>query len=244
MTDIENIKIFYNEAFIAFNGNNKIPEIEAEFYPYIGINHTIRVRDGKVFVRIAEMFAGAPADVQKALAYILVAKLLRKKISPQISDFYRKFVQSPQIHDMAMKNKRAKGRKIITTAAGEVYNLDKIFAELNETYFQNSIPKPVLTWSRQKTFRILGHHDSTHKTIVVSKSLDNKKVPPFVVEFVVFHEMLHVFHPTIYKNNRRYNHTRQFRADEKKFARFEKAEDWIERNVKNLKRNARNKSDK
>ncbi|MFN2392949.1 MAG: SprT-like domain-containing protein, partial [Pyrinomonadaceae bacterium] len=123
----------------------------------------------------------------------------------------------------------------------DVYDLHEIFNRLNQTYFQNSISKPTLTWSQRQTFRILGHHDSTHETIVISKSLDDKKVPPFVVEFVVFHEMLHIFHPTVHRNNRRYNHTRQFRLDEKKFIRFEEAENWIEQNVKNLKRKVRRK---
>ncbi|HXH70477.1 MAG TPA: hypothetical protein VNI60_09125, partial [Pyrinomonadaceae bacterium] len=65
------------------------------------------------------------------------------------------------------------------------------------------------------------------------------KVPKFVVEFVVFHEMLHIFHPTTLRNGRRYNHTAQFRHDERKFAYFEEAENWIKRNVKNLKRRAK-----
>ena len=241
MTDLEQIKNFYKGTFQIFDAERKFSEIQINFYPYISINHTIRVRNGKVFLRIAEIFRDAPAEAQKALAFILVAKLLRKKIPPQVSDIYRSFVQKPEIQAKATENKRRRERKIISTAKGEVYDLDEIFNRLNQTYFQNSISKPTLTWSQRKTFRILGHHDSTHETIVISKSLDDKKVPLFVVEFIVFHEMLHVYHPTVHRNNRRYNHTRQFRTDEKKFAHFEEAEKWIEQNVKNLKRKAKRK---
>ena len=241
MTDLRQIEKFYAEAFLFFDRKNKIPEIEASFYPYVGINHTIRVRKGKVYVRIAEIFADAPPEAQKALAFILVGKLFRKKIPTQTSDVYRAFVKTHEIQAKAIENKRRKGRKVITTSKGEIYDLDEIFNRLNETYFRRQIEKRTLSWSQRKTFRILGHHDATHETIVVSKSLDNRKVPPFVVEFVVFHEMLHVFHPTVHRNNRRYNHTPQFRADEKKFARFAEAEEWIERNVKNLKRRAKRK---
>jgi len=241
MTDLKQIKKFYEGTFQIFDAERKFSEIQINFYPYIGINHTIRVRNGKVFVRIAEIFREAPPEAQKALAFILVAKLFRKKIPPQVSDIYRTFVQSRELQAKATENKRRKGRKIISTSKGEVYDLDEIFSCLNQTYFQNSISKPTLTWSQRKTFRILGHHDSAHETIVISKSLDDKKVPPFVVEFVIFHEMLHIFHPTVHLNNRRYNHTRQFRLDEKKFLRFEEAENWIEQNVKKLKRKARRK---
>jgi predicted metal-dependent hydrolase len=87
----------------------------------------------------------------------------------------------------------------------------------------------------------LGQHDSTHETIVVSKSLDSTDVPRFVVEYIVFHEMLHIHHPTVHHNGRRYNHTPAFRRDEERFQYYREAEDWIERSVRKLKRNAKRK---
>jgi len=238
-TDVSPIKNFYDDAFQSLDGRRDLPEIEVEFYPYIGIQNTIRLRNGKIFVRLAELCRAAPLEVQRALAYILIAKLLRKKIPPSATKIYRSFVKSAEIQIKAKENKRAKGRKIITTSQGEIYDLEEIFALINSTYFQNSIPKPTLTWSARKTFRILGHHDSTHETIVVSKSLDDKNVPQYVVEFIVFHEMLHIFHPTLQRDGRHYNHTPQFRRDERKFASYEKAENWIEQNARNLKRKIR-----
>ncbi len=229
------IKNFYAEAFEIFNSKQKIPEIMVEFYPYIGINNTIRVRNGKIFVRLAELCQTAPLEVQKALAFVLTAKLLRKKIPPSASQIYRSFIKSQEIQSRAKENKRAKGRKVITTSKGEIYNLEEIFWQINSIYFNNSIQKPTLTWSARKTFRILGHHDSTHETIVISKSLDDKRVPPYVVEFIVFHEMLHIYHPTLQRDGRHYNHTPQFRRDEKKFAHYETAESWIEQNAKSFK---------
>lgn len=238
---LEQIKNLYEEAFKFFDAKREMPEIIVRFYPYIGINHTIRVRDEKVFVRIAEICREMPLNEQKALAFILVAKLLRKKVPPEARKIYSNYIQKAEIRDEAIKNKRQKGRKIITSARGEVYDLEKIFEFLNLMYFQNSIPKPTLSWSARKTYRILGHHDSTHETIIVSRSLDDRKVPQFVVEYIVFHEMLHIFHPTRHQNGRRYNHTPAFRRDERKFAFFDEAESWIERNVKHLKKKAKKK---
>jgi hypothetical protein len=241
MPELEHIKKFYEEAFQILDGNRRVPKIEVRFYPYIGINHTIRVREGNVFVRLAELSESAPLEIHRALAFILVSKLLRKKIPPQTAKIYREFTKTQEIQTRAVENKRVNGRKVITSSTGETYDLEKIFHKLNLVYFQNSVSKPTLTWSARKTYRILGHHDATHETIVISKSLDNKKVPKFVVEFVVFHEMLHIFHPTTHRNGRRYNHTAQFRADEKKFAYFEEAESWIEQNARNLKKQAKRK---
>lgn len=241
MSNLEQIKKYYEEAFRFFSNDNPLPNIDVRFYPYVGINHTIRVRVGNVFVRLAELSEFAPLEVHQALAFILVGKLLRRKIPPHIVKLYREFTKTQEIQTKAIENKRANGRKIITTSSGEVYDLEKIFHKLNLVYFQNSVAKPTLTWSAGKTYRILGHHDATHETIVISKSLDTKKTPKFVVEFVVYHEMLHIFHPTTFRNGRRYNHTAQFRRDEKKFAYFEEAENWIEQNARNLKKQAKRK---
>ncbi|HQU83705.1 MAG TPA: hypothetical protein PKY59_11290 [Pyrinomonadaceae bacterium] len=233
---IEQIKKIYEEAFQTFEKTKPIPEIEIRFYPYIGINHTIRVRNGKIFVRIAEICREMPLEGQKALAYILVAKILRKKVPPKAREVYTEFIKTQEIREQALENKKTRGRKIITSAKGEVYDLDEIFDDINEIYFRDAIPKPVLSWSSGQTFRILGHHDSTHQAIIISKSLDDKKVPPFVVEYVVYHEMLHIFHPVEIKNGRRVVHSPQFKRNERKFQYFEEAEKWIAKNVRSLRK--------
>lgn len=239
--NLEQIKTFYQEAFQFYNPKFAVPSINVEFYAYIGINHTIRVRDGAVFVRIAEICRAMPASAQKSLAFILVARLFRRRVSPKAREIYASYVKQQEIRETAAENRKAKGRKIIAPAQGDIYDLEKIFDDLNRKYFKSSLPKPILGWSLRKTYRILGHHDSAHETVVVSKSLDDRKVPQYVVEFVVFHEMLHIFHPTEHRHGRRYNHTARFRRDERKFAYYEQAENWIERSAKTLKQNAKRK---
>jgi hypothetical protein len=236
---VVSIRSFYEEAFRSLDKKRRPPEIEVQFYPYIGINHTIRVRDGKVYVRISEICRDMPAVGQQALAFILVSKLLRKKVPPQARDTYSSYIKSTEIRERAVENKRKRGRKIVSGHQGEIYDLDKIFERLNARYFRGKLAKPVLTWSARKTYRILGHHDATHQTIVVSKSLDSADVPRYVLEYIVYHEMLHIHHPPVHHNGRRYNHTPAFRADERKFEYFEEAEQWIERNVRKLKKAAK-----
>lgn len=231
----------YEEAFRHYDQTRPAPPLHITFYPYIGINHTIRIRGGEVFVRIGEICRDMPLSGQRGLAYILVGKLFRRKIPREMNDVYNDFIKSDNIRERASDHKRERGRKVVTTSKGEVYDLDEIFAALNERYFGGWIRKPVLTWSAQKTYRILGHHDATHDTVAISKSLDSRKVPQFVVEYVVFHEMLHIAHPTKNINGRRYHHTPEFKKDERRFLYFQEAEDWIEQNVSKLRRAAKRK---
>ncbi len=229
----------YREAFRWYDRKQDIPVIHVSFYPYIGINHTIRIRHGEIFVRISELCREMPLPCHKGLAYILVGKLLRKKIPAGAREVYSAYVKSAYIRERATANKRARGRKAMITSKGLVYDLDEIFESLNRDYFRDAIPKPALTWSARKTYRILGHHDAAHEHIAISRSLDSKNVPRYVVEYVVFHEMLHIAHPTKHVNGRRYNHTAAFKRDERKFFQFDAAERWIEQNVRKLKKAAK-----
>jgi hypothetical protein len=235
------IREFYAEAFRWYAPNRPVPPIHISFYPYVSINHTIRLRDEEIFVRIGTICSDMPPASHKGLAYILVGKLLRKKIPPGAREVYDAYTRQAAIRDRALASKRARGRKVVTTAKGSVYDLDQIFDSVNRIYFGDTIPRPVLTWSSRKTYRILGHHDAAHEHVAISRSLDSVDVPRYVVEYVVFHEMLHIAHPTQHINGRRYNHTAAFKRDERKFAYFEQAENWIERNVRRLKKEAKRK---
>ena len=236
---IDLLRKFYEEAFQKLAADQEAPPVEVVFYPYIGINHTIRVRGGKAFVRLAEICRDMPLAYHRALAHILVAKLLRKRVPAGADEMYSAYANSPEMRERAVHSRRERGRKVLSGSDGEIYDLDEIFERLNRTYFRGTIERPTLSWSAKRTYRILGHHDSTHKTIVVSRSLDSADVPRYVVDYVLFHEMLHIHHPTVHHNGRRYNHTAAFRRDERKFAHYEQAERWIENNVRKLKRRAK-----
>jgi len=235
------IRSVYERAFRKFDPKNPVPDIFVEFYPYIGINHTIRRRDGRILVRIAEICSEMPLEAHHGLAEILVAKLYRKRVPAAARQLYSAYVSSSEIREKATENKRSRGRKVVTTPKGAVYDLDAMFEKLNRSYFGEALRKPTLSWSARKTYRILGHHDSTHDTVVLSRSLDDRSVPQYVVEYVLFHEMLHIAHPARHVNGRRFFHTPAFRRDERKFAYYEQAERWIENNVRKLKRRARQK---
>jgi hypothetical protein len=227
--NLSQIKQFYLTAFAELNGQRQIPPVSVEFYAYVGLRQTIRIRNGEVIVRLADLMRDAPLTVQKALALVLVAKLLKRRVPKKARETYANFAREPQIAEKSRENRLARGRKIISTAKGNVYDLEKIFASLNQTYFENALAKPIITWSRGKTFRIFGHHDALHETVVISRTLDDARVPGFVAEFVLYHEMLHIKHPTETVNGRRQIHSAGFRRDEKRFPQFEEAEKWLEK---------------
>ena len=235
------LKFIYEKLFFSLTKESKPVIVKVEFYPYVGINNRIRLRDNLLHVKISDVLQVAPIEFHHALAEILVKKLLKRKISIESLEIFNNYIKQPTTREKSLENRRTRGRKVISSSIGAAYDLEEIFNLINGVYFQNSIPKPILTWSATKTYRILGHHDSTHETIAISKSLDDIRVPRFVVEYVVYHEMLHIKHPTRFENGRRYSHTPAFRRDEKDFAFFVEAEEWIEKNAIALRKKVKGK---
>ena len=225
---LNHLNRLFADAFRQLGRKTAPTEVEVRFYPYAGVHHTIRVRNGRVYVRVSDIFKNAPLNVHRALAFILVAKLLGKQTPDVHERVYRDFAYTPQMLRASDIARRRRGRKLISSSKGRVYDLDKLFARVNHRYFDDSIEKPTLTWSQRRTRRILGHHDAVHDTIVISKTLDASDVPEWFVEYILYHEMLHIKHPARIINGRRYYHTNAFRADEQRYPHYEAAQDWLD----------------
>ncbi len=206
-----------------------MPEFDARFYRFTHINNTIRLREGKIYARLSDLLEGAPEDVLHAIAHILLAKLYRKPIEPLLNSRYRRFVARNEITEKAHLIRQMRGRKVLTSAQGAVYNLEEIFESLNTRFFHGLLGRPQLTWSNHHARRLLGHYDPAHNTIMVSKVFDRLQVPRYAVEYLVYHEMLHLKHPVKTRGGRRCVHSREFAAEERLFPEIHKALAFLKR---------------
>jgi hypothetical protein len=225
---MNDVKKLFLDAFHHLGRNRGIPVIDVRFYPYAGLRHTIRVRSGQVYVRLSDLIKDCPPEVMRSLAFVLVARLLGKKVPVVHERVYRDYSLTPNVMRSSDIARRHRGRKMISSAQGNAYDLDKLFSKVNRRYFDSTLEKPTLTWSQRKTRSILGHHDRVYETITISKSLDSAQVPDWFVEFILYHEMLHIKHAARMINGRRYYHTAAFRLDERRFAKYDEAQRWIE----------------
>src|SRR5712691_8906261 len=103
-----------------------IADIEVKFYPYAGLHHTIRIRAGRVYVRISDLFKAAPPEVIRALAFLLVARLLSRKAPRDQERIYRSYAFSPQLLRASDIARRQRGRKVISSTDSQVYDLERI----------------------------------------------------------------------------------------------------------------------
>jgi predicted metal-dependent hydrolase len=219
----------FEESYRELRPRAPMPELAVEFYPFASINNNIRMREGKLFVRLSDMLEGAPENILHAIAHILLAKMYRKPIEREQATRYRRYISSHAIRDKATLLRQIRGRKRIDSARGRAYDLEAIFDELNTRFFHGLLARPRMTWSRVDARNRLGHYDPAHNAIVVSRVFDDFRVPRYAVEYIVYHEMLHLKHPVKLRGTRRCVHSGEFQAEERLFPRFEEAKAMLKR---------------
>jgi hypothetical protein len=183
---------------------------------------SVRFEPDHTRVSMHRMFLEAPQEVMEELATYLKSK--KRGLTPSIKAYIE-----DNLPKLSYQTDKA---KLITK--GAVYDLEEIYDRVNKQFFNNEL-KLSITWfgtgKKTRASRVnFGLYYDTTKLIKINRLLDNKAYPDFVVEYVVYHEMLHAVYPTyLNENGRRVVHSPIFKRMEKKFPRFFEAQDWIKK---------------
>ena len=219
----------FQETYNELRPGTSLPEMKIDFFAFANVNNTIRLRNGRLLVRLSDLLEGAPDAVLKAIAHILLAKMYRRPIDRTQAARYRKYVGSHELVRKAHLVRQMRGRKLLRSPRGYFYDLDAIFEDLNTRFFYGLMARPRMSWSQTKTRRILGHYDPAHNAIIISRIFDHPGVPRYVLEYIVYHEMLHLKHPVKLQGSRRCVHSAEFQAEEKLFPHLRDANAFLKR---------------
>lgn len=200
------------------------PPFHIEFYPFTRMNSTIRRRAGVLRVRLSDLLAAAPEPVIEALAQILLRKLYRQPVPEVFRARYRRFAGRREIAAKAQLIGQLRGRKRLGAPRGRHYDLEAMFEDLNQRFFFGLMARPALGWAARSARRHLGHYDPAHNAILISRVFDSPRVPRYALEYVLYHEMLHLKYPVRMKGSRRCVHPAEFQAEERRFPDWQRAE--------------------
>ncbi|HVW87457.1 MAG TPA: SprT-like domain-containing protein [Bryobacteraceae bacterium] len=200
-----------------------VPPIEVEYKAFANADSHVRLEHGAISVRITDLLENAPAPVTEALAHILLGKLYRKPAARQYEHRYRLYLNRKDMRRRINLVRQTRGRKVHLGSQGSVHNLEEVFEELNRKYFGGMMARPGLGWSHVRSRTRLGHFDPSHNMIMISRIFDDPRAPRMALEYVMFHEMLHLHYPVDHSGARRCVHTPEFKAHEKQFPHFKEA---------------------
>jgi hypothetical protein len=157
----------------------------------------------------------------------LLSKIYRLPVERAHNLRYRKYVSTQDVSQKARLVRQMRGRKRLRPAQGRWYDLDAIFDGLNSKFFHGLLGRPRMSWSQSGARNMLGHYDPAHNAIIISRIFDHFAVPRHAVEYIVYHEMLHLKHPVKVREGRRCVHSAEFRAEERLFPRLEDAKRFL-----------------
>jgi predicted metal-dependent hydrolase len=173
-------------------------------------------------VRLHHMFLEANPQVLKALAGFI------GKRSRRPSSILRDFVTA---HAEKIKRAPARMRRTAVRTAGRYFDLREIFALVNREYFNGQVDCRI-SWGTRTRVRPrcsirLGTYSEQTKTIRVNPHLDQSFVPRYVLEGIVYHEMLHQLLGTIPVKGRKVAHSAAFRRLEARYPYHGQVQAWI-----------------
>ena len=182
-------------------------------------------------VRLHHMFLDASEDVLRSLAKYLSGN--RNRIDNTLEDFIKENEEKIRKH---LKSRKTRTMNIVHE--GRYFNLLDSFQKINKRYFEGRI-HCTITWGNRrrgkkpKSVR-LGSYSPDTDTIRINPVLDRPFVPLYVVDDIIYHEMLH--HLVGFKeiNGRHLSHHRIFKKMEKKFIHNAKAKIWVKENLPRL----------
>jgi hypothetical protein len=218
----------FNKAFRRWNPTSPLPTFQIHYYSYSAISHTLRVRGDIFKVRLSHLFECAPAAVIEAVANILFSRLYRHRTPSAFLNRYHLYVERSRPRFQRLL-REARCVPAVHAPCGIHYDLDRLFERVNRAYFHPRLSKPHLRWSRNGALTKLGEYQALQHTIVINRRFDGEDIPPYVVEYLLYHEMLHMKHGAEIRQGRRVLHTPGFSEEEKRFKEFSEAKEWIRR---------------
>lgn len=185
---------------------------------------SVKKRKGYWRMRLHHMFVGCEEPTLDALADLASGGETLRKARAQIKDYIDRNRDAISFDVDAEE----------IDGEGEHHDLVAMLDKWREKLGDSALSEVVITWGRygrgQRTIRF-GSYDFDRNLIRIHPALDQRWVPAYFVEFVVYHELLHALYPPQGGASRRVVHTDEFRRQERAFPRYQEAMIWERNNL-------------
>lgn len=114
-----------------------------------------------------------------------------------------------------------------TTSKKDAFDLDRLFDRVNQTCFGGRLAAPKMNWSARTSKSVMGKYNYATDTLTINRLLNHADTPVYVIEFLIYHELLHKALGVQVVNNRRRVHTPAFRKLERAFPRYQEASEYL-----------------
>jgi hypothetical protein len=207
-------------------------DVYASFHPYSELKHSWSSAGSRIEFKVSDYLEDSPDDVLESMAWYLVCRAFRRTCPDGKADRYLAYALSSELWARNRDLYMSRARSLSFNPRGEVRDLDTVFRYVNSFYFKGGVPYPTLAWSSESPRTRLGFYFAPLNLLVANRVLDSERVPRYVLEFVVYHELLHHVNGRGSSPRKRVHHTKSFREQEMRFTHYEDAERWLRKLVR------------
>lgn len=158
----------------------------------------IRVTSNVIDLKLSKKWRFVSNEIKIGLIQELLVKAFKVKKQTMYMDLYNTFV---------------KKLAAVTPKLNVDYDLLESFNRVNQKYFNSLVDSPNLVWGHSSISK-LGSYDFKTDTITISDVFKNQIE---LLDYVMYHEMLHKKHKFSSNKGRNLFHSSKFRKDEKQF---------------------------
>jgi predicted metal-dependent hydrolase len=182
-------------------------------------NANIKLERNKISVNLNLQWKDIDNEIKIGLIQTLLLKLFKNKITTQNIDIYNNFI---------------KNIPILTPKTKSDPKLESSFNRVNQHFFQDTIEQPNLTWGTASRRKLASYnfHDDTVSVSTIFQEARNE-----VLDYLMYHELLHKHHKFNHKNGRSHFHTPNFKSDEDLYPQRKEIDLEINRIIRNFVQN-------
>jgi len=207
----------------------RVRTVKISFHPFRTTLYTFKIgRLGDAHVKFHMAFRRAP-ELAVAQACAIMLNRTRGRRTDCDRAAYDAFVRAMPPTDFELPGAR-RGRKLALSTPGRHHSLDESFERVNRRYFKSQLAKPELCWSPVRARQLLGSYHERKDRLIISQLFDSPKVPALVLDFLMFHELLHKFLGIGRRGDgKRCLHGRDFREIERQFENYDQVQEFLKK---------------
>jgi len=185
-------------------------QTEMEYNRRLGdFNANISLQRNKIKVNLNLQWKDIDNEIKIGLIQHLLLRIFKKKVNTQNIELYNNFIRNIDI---------------LTPKTKSDPILEKSFQRINERFFFKQIEQPNLTWGTDSK-RKLASYNFHNDTVTVSTIFAD--VRDEILDYLMYHELLHKYHKFKHKNGRSSFHSSAFKRDEALFPNYMQLEKEI-----------------
>ena len=203
-----------------------------QIYPYATRLYSYKPEGGKALIQLHEALDHMTEDDCSRLA-----NLIRRRRWSELRQLVMEYQErTPQAKELSRFFQETKANPTHENKTrGRYYDLEAVFYNCNQRNFGGKMARPkVMHWSARVNHSTMGSYNINEDILMINRGLDRSDVPAYVLDFVMYHELLHKVLGVKTSGSRRVSHSKEFRDLEQRHPDYERAQAFIRKNAKRL----------